>query len=405
MINQSLIKYSLHNMKKRATRSFLTILSVLIGITAITSLISFGQGISSYVEDFSQQMGNDKIIIQPRGAGFGGPQLNSNVRLDESDLDAARDVHGVEEATGVYVLSAEIESEDQKKYSYLFGSDFKDHADLITEVYALDIVDGQELSGNEKNKAVLGYNYQLKNKIFDKPLKLRDKVLVNGHPFKIAGFYEEIGNPIDDANIYLTGTAVEELFGADNYQFILVRSASGTSAPDLAKVIEEELRGHRNQKKGHEDFFVQTFEQVIESFNAILSGITGAVILIALISVIVAAVNTMNTMYAAILERTKEIGVFKAIGSRNTDILFIFVFESGLLSLIGGIVGVILGFIISHYAGQLIAQAGYAIFKPIFTWQLVIGSLIFSFIIGIIAGFLPAYRASQLRPIDALRYE
>jgi putative ABC transport system permease protein len=404
MINTSLIKYSLVNLGKRKTRSFLTILSVLIGITAITTLISFGNGISSYVEDISQQMGDDKLIVQARGFGL-GIVIDGNVRLDDTDLDAVRDVNGVEEATGMYLISGEIEFKDQKKYAYVMGSDFEKYSKLITEVYTVDIIEGQELKGDEKTKAILGYNYRLKDKIFEQPVHLRDKILVNGQEIRVAGFYEEVGNPQDDSNIYITTDAAEELFGADNYYWILARSAPGRDPIKLAETVAEELRDHRNQGRGNEDFFVQTFEQAIETFNAILGVITTVVILIAFISIIVAAVNIMNTMYASILERTKEIGVLKAIGSRNKDILFIFVLESSTLSLLGGIIGVILGYWISRYAGGIIAQAGYGFFSPLFNLSLIIGSLIFALFIGLVSGLLPAYRASKLQPVDALRYE
>ncbi len=173
----------------------------------------------------------------------------------------------------------------------------------------------------------------------------------------------------------------------------------------VAEEIAEELRDHRHQSVGQQDFFVQTFEQVIATFSAVLNAITAVVILLGFISVVVAAVNIMNTMYASILERTKEIGVFKALGSRNSSILLIFVLESGLLSLVGGILGVGTGYVISHYSGTVISDAGYSVFTPVFPLWLIVGSLVFALLIGIAAGLLPAYRASRLQPVDALRYE
>ncbi len=391
-------------MRKRKVRSALTIISVLIGIAAITTLISFGYGISSYVEEFSRQMGNDKLMVQPRGMGL-GHVLNSNIRLDESDLKTIRGVDGVAEATGVYMLSGEIESRNQKKYGYIFGMDFSEYGELIDEIYSLEIVEGETLRNDELSKVALGFNYLRKNKIFDNALKTRDKVVINRKEFKIKGFYEEVGNPQDDSNIYITKEAAESLFGTDNYQFILIRASAGRDPTKLVATVREELRDHRNQGRGNEDFFVQTFEQVIATFTAVLGVITAVVILIALISMVVASVNIMNTMYASILERTKEIGVFKAIGSRNREILFIFVFESTVLSLIGGLAGILVGYLISSFAGNIIVAAGYAIFSPVFTWQLVVGSLLFALFVGIGSGILPAYRASKLKPIEALRYE
>ena len=113
----------------------------------------------------------------------------------------------------------------------------------------------------------------------------------------------------------------------------------------------------------------------------------------------------MNTSYASILDRTKEIGLFKAIGSKNSDILTIFVLESTILSLIGGVLGVMLGFLTSIFAGRFISEAGYSMFTPVFTWDLLFGSLIFALVIGALSGLIPAYKASKLKPVDALRYE
>lgn len=404
MIAGSLVVYSLKNLRKRAVRSLLTIVSVMIGIAAITALVSFGNGISLYVEEMAQKMGNDKLMVQPRGFGF-GPAVNSNVVLDKDDLETVEDVHGVEEATGLYLINGEVEFDGQKKYTYVFGSDFRDHPELIREVYTLQLIEGNELKGREKNKAILGYNYRLPDTIFTKPLRLRDKVMVNGHELEVAGFYEEVGNPHDDAQIYITSEAAEEVFGANVYQFLLVRSSPGSVPRDVAEDVAKALRKHRHQSRGNEDFFVQTFEQVIATFTSVLSAITAVVFVIGFISVIVAAVNIMNTMYAAILERTKEIGVFKAIGARNISLLLMFMLESGILSLIGGILGVGLGYLVAVLAGNQISAAGYGVFSPLFSAGLVMGALLFSFVIGVFAGALPAYRASRLQPVDALRYE
>jgi len=403
-MNIALIKYSLENLRKRKLRSFLTVLSVLIGITSITVLISFGYGISNYVSEISNKMGNDKLIVQAKSFSFAGPPMDSNVILSDSDLKKIRETNGVSEATGVYMMSAEVEFDKKKKYAFMMGSDYKNHKALISEVYTLTQLEGNELK-DETDKALLGYSYKIKDKIFKQPVKLRDKIKINGKEIKVSGFYEEVGNPVDDTHVYMTKEALEDVFNLTNYQFIVIRSSPSENPSKLAEIIQEKLRKHRNQEEGKEDFFVQTFEQVIETFNSILKVITMVVILIALISLIVAAVNITNTMYASILERTKEIGVFKAIGARNNSILLIFVLESGVLSLLGGIIGIVLGYFLSMLAGSLISKAGYSVFSPLFTWSLVVGSLLFAFLIGIFAGLFPAYRASKLKPIDALRYE
>ena len=127
--------------------------------------------------------------------------------------------------------------------------------------------------------------------------------------------------------------------------------------------------------------------------------------LIALISLVVASVNIMNTMYTAVIERTKEIGVMKAIGARNSDILYIFIFESGFLGAVGGVLGVGLGYLVASAGGNIAAATGYSSIYPIFPWYLTAGCILFAFFVGAIAGIMPAVQASKLRPVDALRYE
>ena len=115
----------------------------------------------------------------------------------------------------------------------------------------------------------------------------------------------------------------------------------------------------------------------METFGMIINILNGILVLIALISLVVAAVNIMNTMYTAVLERTKEIGVMKAIGAQNNEILSIFVFESGFLGFLGGVAGVILGFLISFTGGKIAAGAGFAMLKPVFPWYLILSCLLF----------------------------
>ena len=110
-------------------------------------------------------------------------------------------------------------------------------------------------------------------------------------------------------------------------------------------------------------------------------------------------------MFTSVLERTKEIGVMKAIGAKNSDILIIFVVESGLIGLIGGVLGILLGYMVSGIGGSIAAANGFALLKPAYPLLLIVGCLVFSFSVGAAAGFFPARRASKLKPVDALRYE
>jgi len=398
------LKYSLQNLVHRKLRSFLSVLSILIGITAIFALVSFGLGMKDYTETLAQEAGTNKIFIQGRGPGV--PGIDPNFFFTSEEINFIEKINGVDVVLGMYVATPEIEFKKQKKFAFLVGVD-PDKKDFMDEVFTVTVEKGRHLKDGDLNKVVLGYAYQFDKKFFARSVELGDKVKIDGNQFEIVGFYEEVGNPQDDSNIYLSEEAFELIFPEkiNKYGTIMMSSLKSVNTGDLADKIEDKFRKYRGQKKGKEDFFVQTFEDAFEIFSNILNIINGILVLIALVSLIVAAVNIMNTMYTAVLERTKEIGVMKAVGAKNSNIMLIFVVESGLLGTVGGIIGILFGYGIAKLGGVAIAAAGYGFMSPIFPWYLTAGCIFFAFFVGSVSGLLPAYQASQLKPVDALRYE
>ena len=159
-------------------------------------------------------------------------------------------------------------------------------------------------------------------------------------------------------------------------------------------------------KEKPKTFSVSTSEQLLETFGDILSVVQAVLVGIATISLLVGGIGIMNTMYTAVIERTKEIGTMKAVGARNSDILFIFLFESGLLGLVGGAIGIGIGIGLGKTAEYIASVSlGTDLLKAVFPWYLILGALTFSFLVGCISGVAPAYQASRLKPADALRYE
>ena len=398
------IRYSIQHVRKRKLRSLLTILSILIGIAAVFALLSFGIGIQNYVNALADESGRDKLFIQARG--IGAPGTDDNFFLAKDDVNFVSKIKGVDEIVGMYFAAGEIEVDDVKKFYFVSGVD-TNKVDFVEETFAISIFKGRQLKEGDLNKAVLGYNYQFDDKIFKKGIKLGDKIRINSNPFEVIGFYDEIGNPQDDGNVYITKEGFEQLYPdkKDKFGFIMLSSQNGVIPKELAERIEEKLRKFKDEDKGKEDFFVQTFEDALATFTTIINVINAVLVLIALISLVVAFVNIMNTMYTAIIERTKEIGVMKAVGARNSDILLIFVFESGFLGLVGGLCGVMIGYAVASIGGRIAAANGFALLKPEFQIILIVGCLLFSFLVGTAAGYLPARRASKLKPVDALRYE
>ena len=398
-------KYAIDNLLHRKMRSWLTVLSILIGITAIFALVSFGQGLSSYVDNISNEAGRDKLLFQ--SSKTQAPGADDTFSLKKEEIDFLRKVNGIKEVAATYIKVAETEFDKQKKYVFIFGIKQNEEYKLVEEAFTLKLDKGRRLKHGDKFDVVLGYNYQLPSKIFKKAIGLRDKIKINGKDFEVVGFYKSIGNPQDDSNLYITDEAFEELYPllVDKFQFGIARSEKSVASKELAEFAEDKLRRFKGLDKGEEDFSIQTFQQAVETFTNILNVINAVLVLIALISLIVAGVNITNTMYTAVLERTKEIGIMKAVRAQNKDIMLIFLLESGMLGLIGGALGVACGYLIASIGGQIAVGYGYAILQPVFSWALVVGCLWFAFFIGAIAGLLPAKQASRLRPVDALRYE
>jgi putative ABC transport system permease protein len=399
MIGKENIKYSLRNLSHRKTRSAFTIISILVGITTIFIFVSFGLGLYKYIGDLSSASSADKVLIQPKG--FGG--MDPTFSFTDKELKIIEQTSGVYEATGIIVKNAEVNQGDVKRYTYLMGLDPK--KPLLMNILNLNIYKGRELQSGDKG-VVLGYNYLLADKIFPKTYELNNNIEVNGRKLKIIGFYESVGNPADDVNIYVTNDFMKELYPNDTLKYNeIVAKVDISNLDGVVSNIEKNLRKNRNQKIGEEDFFVQSFDDMIKSYSSALDIVIGFIILIALISVLVSAVNTANTMITSVLERVKEIGVIKSIGGKNSEIFKIFLFESSFLGFVAGVLGVFFGFILSFLGGAILKSVGYGFLQPYFSPWLFLGCIAFATLTGAISGVLPAIKASKTNPVDALRYE
>ncbi len=395
------IKYSLKNLTHSKTRSMLTILSIFIGIASIFIFVSFGWGLYDYVNDMSSSSSADKVTIQPKG--IGAPGLDDTFSLTDNDLKAIERTSGVYEASGLYARATEAQKGTVKKYVFLMGYD--PDKPLIMELSSIKIIKGRDLTRGENNKVVLGYNYLIPNKIFPQALDLNQKITIQGKEFRVVGFFDSVGNPQDDSQIYMTQDGVKEVYPTIKGYSLIIARVDTARIKDVISNIERNLRKSRNVEKGKEDFFVASFEDLLASYMSALNIVIGFVILIALISVLVSAVNTANTMITSVLERTREIGVIKAIGARNSELLKIFLFESGFLGFVAGVIGVLLGWILTSIAGAVLSNLGWGFLSPHYSYSLFLGCILFATLTGAISGLIPAIKASKTNIVDALRYE
>jgi putative ABC transport system permease protein len=399
------MKIALQSLKKRKIRTWLTMIGIFIGIAAVVSLISLGQGLEQAVVQQFQALGAERIIVQAKGAGGGPPGTNVAVPLMKDDLDTVRNSRGVKLATGRLIRTIKINFKDNTRFAYLatMPDNPKERA-FVNDVTNYKVEVGRDIKPGEKYKVVIGHDY-IDKPLLGKELKVGDTVEIQGKDFEIVGVYEKTGSfQVDGTFVVNEEVGREILDEPDKIDVIQAAAVNPDNTDEVAQTIASNLRRSRHVKEGKENFTVETSEQILNSLKSVLSFVTYFLVAIAAISIIVGAVGITNTMYTSVLERTREIGIMKAIGARNSDILTLFIFEAGLLGLVGGIIGVGFGVglgLLVEIIGSSAVGAG--LIQASFSYMLIFGALFFSVMVGVVAGALPAYRASKMSPVDALR--
>ncbi|MFH1275918.1 MAG: ABC transporter permease [Candidatus Woesearchaeota archaeon] len=392
--------------KKRKLRSWLTMLGIFIGIAAVVSLISLSEGMQVAIMEQFASLGSDKLVIQSAETGFGPPGTGVTNALRQKDEDAIKKITGVTIAVGRLLRSARVEFEDEVKFDYLVSipdDGGSEEIDLVMEANNYKLLQGRMLKKGDKYKTVLGLNFG--DKHFEKPVELRDKILIEGIEFEVIGILEKTGRPFQDDSILLIESVMRDLLDIrDEFDLIAVQVDSEEEVPAVELKINKELRSVRNVDEGKEDFTVQTPGNILATLGTILMIVQGVLVGIAGISLLVGGIGIMNTMYTAVLERTKEIGIMKATGARNRQIMLLFLVESGLMGFTGGVIGISLGYGISKFVEIVAFQIyGSYLVRAHFSFGLIFGMLLFAFLIGSVSGVFPARQAAKLEVVDALR--
>lgn len=416
-------KLALNILLHSKLRSWLTIIGIVIGVAAIVAIVSIGEGAQVNVQERLSGLGADLITVKPgferasggfRGGfgGGGGGGAGSNVRstgsivtqrknLTDKDLRIIKSTEGVSFVNGIVSEKANVFYLAESASVSVQGVDPL----AWSNIASTELESGRYLNPSDTNAIVIGS--RVSKTTFKQPLVLNRDIQIEGRLFKVVGILKESGG--DDNRIIMPIEQAREILenaGREKYDSITIKASNVDLVDQIVAEIDSKLMISRHVTAKTKDYSVTSSKATQERIQSVTQTFTVFLAAIAAVSLLVGAVGIANTMFTSVLEKTKEIGIMKAIGARNFDIMMIFLLNSGLVGLVGGALGIGLGSAIStilpNFLGRLGPVGNVRTVVPI---SLLVETLFLSIIIGMIAGAIPAHRASKLKPVDALRYE
>lgn len=394
----------------RKLRSWLTVIGVFIGITAVVALISIGLGLErSITQQVEKVFGYNSFLVMGKDAF---QSRHGTAEAVNVDLSVIKQVPGVAAVAAIrsetgFIKGPVSGGKPVQGFLPVMGLS----PTMVTEFSSFlgDVSfepGGRFFASGDRDTAILG------NKVASQlRAQLGATIEIEGRPFKVIGIFAPatdgegfsfgLGRSGNADTIFVPFSQMDELFGkSDKVLVTLVKTAKGTDVDEIAEQVKRALKA-----AGDKDVTTVTYSDINRQIGTVMGSVSGFLAGIAGISLLVGGVGVMNTMYTAVLERTREIGVMKAIGARRGQIMLIFLIESGLMGLVGGTVGVILGLGLSNVATMIIRGHFNVEISAVASPILIIGTLLFSFFLGSFAGWMPARRAAKLPVIEALRYE
>lgn len=402
------LKHALNMMLHSKLRSWLTIIGIVIGVSSVIAIVSIGEGMEQSLNAQIDDLGGDILTITPGFSRSGdrhfrfSPTSSSQATEEETVLDRS-DVQALKGIPDIDLIDTQIRKNVDISYRGkggsvpLTGVDQKVWSKITTE----EIRDGRMLDSADQNVIVIGAS--LADNYFDQPLGINKAITIEGSSFRIVGILDDqstnIIMPIQMAYQVMDGSE------KDIYDSIIVKIRDEENLDAVVEKIEYKLMITRHVTESDKDFTVTSNVQIMEMRSEMMSSVSLFLTAIAAVSLLVGVVGITNTMFTSVLEKTKEIGIMKAIGARNRDILAIFLFNAGLIGLVGGIIGVVLGILLSGALPYLLGDMTIVRGGTIVSLNVVILALSISVLVGMVAGAIPAYQGSKLKPVDALRYE
>jgi putative ABC transport system permease protein len=402
----NLIKIAVGALQRNKMRSFLTMLGIIIGVASVISMLAIGQGSKKSIQDQVSGMGSNLINIMPGGQFRGGVQLGntSSKSLTLEDVEAIR-----MQSTAISKISPEVRSSGQaingnkNAPTTIYGTNTE-----YLEIRKVTVKSGRIFTEAEIRSAakVCLIGKTVINNVFGEGIDPTGMMIrYNNIPLKIIGILTEkgqstFGQDQDDLLIAPYTTVQKRILAISYIQGIYASAISEDKSPLAKSEVETILRTrHKIRADQEDDFDVRSQEELIKTFSTISDVLTILLGAIAGISLLVGGIGIMNIMYVSVTERTREIGLRMSIGGRGVDIMLQFLTESIMLSVIGGLLGILLG------VGAASAVGGIMKWPVVVMPQAVVLAFLVCTVIGVFFGWYPARKAANLDPIDAIRYE
>ena len=386
---------------QRKLRSALTMIGILIGISALVSLVLLSGALKQGVTGQLDAFGSDTILVAPLAAlgGQGGPSGTGIFSTD--DVETVSSVPGVLKTNAILLTNTLVKYGRETARIDVRAPEINENdGESITNFLDVEVQDGRVFSQNERGVVCLGY--KAAKDIFDKEVFVGNTLRIEDKKFQVVCIFEEKGEQNTDFDIFTTIADGRNIVG-DSQAVSAIRATVG-QGEDL-ELMEERISRALERDRGKEDFGITTPAAIQDSIGSFLAVVDFVVFSIALISLFVASLGIMNSLYTSVMQRTKEIGTMKAVGAKNSQILMIFILESSILGFLGGLAGILLGLFFGFIFITGINSLGFVPLSLQLDWVFLGGALLFSVGLGVISGLLPAIQASKLKVIDALRHE
>ncbi|MCK4730653.1 MAG: ABC transporter permease [Candidatus Aenigmarchaeota archaeon] len=409
------MKHASGMVRHSKVRSWLTILGIVIGVASVVAIMSIGGSMQETVAQKLGDLGGDILTLtagQSRGSsifGMGGARgggtsvatgataTEKEIVLGRTDLQALRGIPDIE------LIDTQIRGSVKVSYLGKSGSVSLTGVDqkVWSRITTPKIKEGRMLDSADQNVVVIGG--RLAESYFDKPIGINQMITIEENVFRVVGILDDTST-----NIYMPiQMAYQMLEDKENgvYDSIIIKVKDEDILNETLGKIEAKLMLVRHVTEKTKDFSLSSNKQMQQTRSEMMTSMNAFLLAIAAVSLIVGAVGVANTMFTSVLEKTKQIGIMKAIGARNKDIMLIFLFNAALIGLVGGFIGIIFGSILSGALPALMGETMMLRGGTFVSIDSIIIALSVSVGIGVIAGFVPAYQGSKLKPVDALRYE